>query len=200
MIGFLDGILRDKQPPALLVEVQGVGYELQAPMTTFYDLPMVGEPVRLYTHLAVREDAHTLYGFSRLSDRSLFRSLIRVNGVGAKLALTILSGMSAGEFAACVQAADAAGLVRLPGVGKKTAERLIVEMRDRLADWEAPATAPAVAGGPADDVQNPVEEAITALVALGYKPADASRMVRGVDTDGLGTEAIIRAALQSMVR
>ena len=126
MIGFLRGVLRDKQPPGLLLDVQGVGYEVEAPMTTFYDLPAVGETVTPFTHLAVREDAHTLYGFSKLSDRSLFRTLIKVNGVGAKLALTILSGMDAGHFAACVQGGDTAALVKLPGVGKKTAERLVV--------------------------------------------------------------------------
>ncbi len=203
MIGYLHGVLRDKQPPSLLIEVQGVGYEVEAPMTTFYDLPAVGEPVRLYTHLAVREDAHTLYGFSKLSDRTLFRTLIKVNGVGAKLALTILSGMEAGLFAACVQAGDSAALVKLPGVGKKTAERLIVEMRDRLADWDVSAAASAAdpGGGAAPaDVLDPVEEAVSALAALGYKPADASRMVRAVETSGLGTEEIIRAALQAMVR
>ncbi|VAW80782.1 Holliday junction ATP-dependent DNA helicase RuvA [hydrothermal vent metagenome] len=202
MIGFLNGVLRDKQPPALLIEVQGVGYEVQAPMTTFYDLPAVGDAVRLYTHLAVREDAHTLYGFSKLSDRTLFRTLIKVNGVGAKMALTILSGMEASLFAACIQAGDTASLVKLPGVGKKTAERLVVEMRDRLADWDV--SAAAVSGGgkaSVADVLNPVEEAVSALVALGYKPVDASRMVRAVDTDeDLSTEEIIRAALQSMVK
>ncbi|TCK17362.1 Holliday junction DNA helicase subunit RuvA [Thiogranum longum] len=200
MIGYLHGVLRDKQPPSLLIEVQGVGYEIEAPMTTFYDLPAVGEPVRLYTHLAVREDAHTLYGFSKLSDRTLFRTLIKVNGVGAKMALTILSGMEASLFAGCVQAGDTAALVKLPGVGKKTAERLVVEMRDRLADWDTSGVG--VAGGkqPLADVLNPVEEAVSALVALGYKPADASRMVRAVDVDDLGTEAIIRSALQSMVK
>ena len=201
MIGYLHGVLRDKQPPALLIEVQGVGYEIEAPMTTFYDLPAVGDAVRLYTHLAVREDAHTLYGFSKLSDRTLFRTLIKVNGVGAKMALTILSGMEAGLFAACVQAGDTAALVKLPGVGKKTAERLVVEMRDRLADWDV--SGAAIAGGgkaQVADVLNPVEEAVSALAALGYKPADASRMVRGVDTEDLSTEEIIRAALQSMVK
>ena len=201
MIGYLHGVLRDKQPPALLIEVQGVGYEIEAPMTTFYDLPAIGEAVQLYTHLAVREDAHTLYGFSKLSDRTLFRTLIKVNGVGAKLALTILSGMEAGLFAACVQAGDTASLVKLPGVGKKTAERLVVEMRDRLADWDV--SGAALAGGgktPAADVLNPVEEAVSALAALGYKPADASRMVRAIDAEDLGTEDIIRAALQSMVK
>jgi Holliday junction DNA helicase RuvA len=198
VIGFLRGVLREKQPPGLLVEVQGVGYEVEAPMTTFYDLPEVGAHLTLFTHLVVREDAHTLYGFSRQSDRRLFRALIRVNGVGAKLALAILSGMEAGQFAACVQAGDTASLVRVPGVGKKTAERLVVEMRDRLDDWGVPAAA--AAGASAADVANPVEEAVSALIALGYKPQEASRLVRQVDAGGLSSEQIIRAALQSTVR
>ena len=201
MIGFLRGVLREKQPPGLLVEVQGVGYEVEAPMTTFYDLPAVGEPVTLFTHLAVREDAHTLYGFSKQSDRKLFRTLIKVNGVGAKLALTILSGIEAGRFAACVQAGDTASLIKLPGVGKKTAERLVIEMRDRLAGWDsAAAFAPGSVPSARADVANPVEEAVSALSALGYKPQDASRMVRAVDSKDLTTEEIIRAALQATVQ
>jgi Holliday junction DNA helicase RuvA len=201
MIGFLRGVLRDKQPPSLLIEVQGVGYEIEAPMPTFYDLPALGETVTLFTHLAVREDAHTLYGFSKRSDRKLFRALIKVNGVGARLALTILSGMDATRFAHCVQAGDTASLVKLPGVGKKTAERLVVEMRDRLADWEPPgAGAPGFAAAPGPDVANPVEEAVSALVALGYKPQEASRMVRAIDSSDLSTENIIRAALQATVQ
>ncbi|GMQ84352.1 MAG: Holliday junction branch migration protein RuvA [Gammaproteobacteria bacterium] len=199
MIGFLRGVLREKQPPGLLLEVQGIGYEVNAPMTTFYDLPAVGETITLFTHLAVREDAHTLYGFSKLSDRTLFRTLIKVNGVGAKMALTILSGMDAGNFAACVQAGDTAALVKLPGVGKKTAERLVVEMRDRLADWDTGGAAMG-AVSPPPDVANPVEEAVSALVALGYKPQDASRMVRAVDTRDVTTEEIIRTALQATVK
>jgi len=198
MIGYLCGILRDKQPPVLLIDVQGVGYEVEAPMTTFYDLPAVGESVTLHTHLAVREDAHTLYGFSRLSDRSLFRSLIKVNGVGAKLALTILSGMEASQFVLCVQAGDTASLVKLPGVGKKTAERLVVEMRDKLSDW-APAAGVQASSAALPDVTNPVEEAVSALIALGYKAPEASRMIRAIETTDLGTEAIIRAALQASV-
>jgi len=199
MIGFLRGVLREKQPPGLLLEVQGIGYEVNAPMTTVYDLPAVGETITLFTHLAVREDAHTLYGFSKLSDRTLFRTLIKVNGVGAKMALTILSGMDAGTFAACVQVGDTAALVKLPGVGKKTAERLVVEMRDRLADWDTNA-APGAAASASPDVTNPVEEAVSALIALGYKPQDASRMVRAVDSQDVTTEDIIKAALQATVR
>lgn len=201
MIGSLRGVLREKQPPGLLLEVQGVGYEVNAPMTTFYDLPAVGETVSLFTHLAVREDAHTLYGFSKRSDRTLFRALIKVNGVGAKMALTILSGMDAGSFAACVQAGDTATLIKLPGVGKKTAERLVVEMRDRLAGWDTGGATPGTAASaPAADVANPVEEAVSALIALGYKPQDASRMVRAVDSRDVTTEEIIRTALQATVK
>ena len=200
MIGYLCGVLRDKQPPSLLIDVQGIGYEVEAPMTTFYDLPEVGEQITLYTHLAVREDAHTLYGFGKVSDRSLFRTLIKVNGVGAKMALAILSGMDTSHFVLCVQAGDTAALVKLPGVGKKTAERLIVEMRDKLADWASEARVPATGGtARVPDVVNPVEEAVGALIALGYKAPEASRMVRAIDTAGLGTEDIIRSALQASV-
>ncbi len=198
MIGRLRGILLEKSPPFLLLDVQGVGYEVEAPMSTFYQLPATGEEVMLHTHLIVREDAQLLCGFASESERRLFRSLIRVNGVGAKLALAILSGMSADEFAAAVQDEDAVRLTRLPGVGKKTAERLIVEMRDRLADWQTGA-APAPEGAPVAvaAASDPVREAITALVSLGYRPAEASRMVEKVDSDELGSEDIIREALKA---
>ncbi|MFV1972700.1 MAG: Holliday junction branch migration protein RuvA [Thiohalobacterales bacterium] len=197
MIGLLRGKILGKQPPQLLLDVHGVGYEIAAPMTTFYDLPDVGAEIVLYTHLAVREDAHTLYGFVRLSDRDLFRSLLRVNGVGAKLALTILSGMDAGAFAACIEAGDTAALVRLPGVGKKTAERLVIEMRDRLAAVAGVPASVAVAGSSST---SPTKEAVTALIGLGYKPQEASRMVRGLDTRDLSSEDIIRTALQATVQ
>ena len=199
MIGRLRGTLLDKQPPYLLLDVQGVGYELQAPMTTFYELPATGGTVTLYTHLAVREDAHQLYGFAKTSDRELFRHLLRVNGVGARLALTILSGMDAGAFAGCIQAGDTAALVRLPGVGRKTAERLIVEMRDRL---EALSGITLVQPGTAIPraLATPTEEAVTALIGLGYKPPEASRMVRAIDTANLSSEEIIRAALQASLQ
>lgn len=201
MIGLLRGRILGKQPPQLLLDVQGVGYELEAPMTTFYDLPGVGEEVTLFTHLAVREDAHTLYAFVKLSDRDLFRSLLRVNGVGAKLALTILSGMDGPSFARCVQESDTAALVRLPGVGKKTAERLIIELRDRLdavpaGDSTSLASGSTQAGGQG----SPVEEAVTALVGLGYKPNEASRMVRAIDATELNSEEIIRQALQATIQ
>ncbi len=199
MIGLLRGRILDKQPPQLLIDVNGVGYEVDAPMTTFYNLPAVGEQVTLHTHLAVREDAHTLYGFLQLSDRDLFRSLLKVNGVGARLALGILSGMEAGQFIACVQSGDAAALVRLPGIGKKTAERLIIELRDRLPKDAAAGGMVAGAAQPAA-LANPVEDAVSALVGLGYKPQEASRMVRAVNTAELSSEEIIRQALQGVVQ
>jgi Holliday junction DNA helicase RuvA len=202
MIGRLRGTLAEKQPPLLLVDVGGVGYEVEAPMSTFYQLPAAGETVVLHTHLVVREDAHLLFGFASESERRLFRTLIKVNGVGAKLALTILSGISADEFARSVQENDTAALVRLPGVGKKTAERLIVEMRDRLADWDSgvilPGTAPAQAA--AAPAQDETRDAISALISLGYKPPEASRLVSKVETEGLSSEEIIRAALKQAVK
>ena len=199
MIGLLRGTILDKQPPHLLLEVQGVGYELEAPMTTFYDLPATGGVVTLYTHLAVREDAHLLYGFAKITDRDLFRHLLRVNGVGARLALTILSGMDAGAFAGCIQAGDTAALVRLPGVGRKTAERLVIEMRDRL-DSLAGISLTQPGGAAARAPSSPLEDAVTALIGLGYKPQEASRMVRAIDAAELTSEEIIRAALQASVQ
>lgn len=198
MIGLLRGTILSKHPPRLLLDVNGVGYEIDAPMTTFYDLPAVGAEVTLHTHLAVREDAHTLYGFLKLTDRDLFRSLLKVNGVGAKLALTILSGMDTQTFVECVLQANSDALVRLPGVGKKTAERLIIELRDRLASFAGAQAAGA--SGVAGRAGNPLEDAVSALVGLGYKPVEASRMVRGIDTAELSPEQIIRQALQASVQ
>lgn len=201
MIGRLRGQLVHKQPPQLLIDVNGVGYEVDAPMSTFYNLPEIGAEITLVTHLVVREDAHTLYGFATADERTLFRSLIKVSGIGAKLALAILSGMSADDFVRCVSEGDAAALTRLPGVGKKTAERLLVEMRDRLTEWQpAAAGAARPAGATAPPAADPVGEAVSALVALGYKPQEASRMVRAIDTSGRNSEEIIRLALQSMVK
>jgi len=199
MIGRLRGEMVYKRPPFLMVEVNGVGYELEAPMSTFYDLPDQGQSVLLFTHLAVRDDAHILYGFGSESERALFRTLLRVSGVGAKMALAILSGMSAEEFSRCVQNDDAAALIRLPGIGKRTAERLIVEMRDRLDRLDlgsggASSLVPAPGGASLD---TPVSDAVGALIALGYKPSEASRMVRTVDGEGLSSEEIIRAALKA---
>jgi len=199
MIGRIRGILLEKQPPLLLLDVQGIGYEIEAPMSTFYLLPGIGQEVCLHTHLLVRADAHLLYGFAAESERHLFRTLLKVNGVGAKMALAILSGMEANEFAVCIQGGDTARLTHLPGVGKKTAERLIVEMRDRLADWSGVGALAGGTGGGAP-VHDPVADAVSALIALGYKPQDASRSVRALDSDGLNSEEIIRQALKAMVQ
>ncbi|MES9936804.1 MAG: Holliday junction branch migration protein RuvA [Sedimenticola sp.] len=201
MIGRLRGELVYKQPPFLMLDVNGVGYELEAPMSTFYDLPLQGGEVTLYTHLAVRDDAHILYGFANEGERALFRSLLKVSGVGAKMALAILSGMNAEEFARCVQSDDTAALVRLPGIGKKTAERLIVEMRDRLEKLEMATTgAVRIVPTPGEVVENPVSDAVGALMALGYKPNEASKLVRAVDSEGLSSEEIIRAALKAAAK
>ncbi len=198
MIGRLKGILVSKAPPFLLVDVQGVGYEVEAPMSTFYQLPAVDSEVSLHTHLIVREDAQILCGFATESERRLFRSLIRITGVGAKLALAILSGMSADDFARCVQDNDAASLTRLPGVGKKTAERLIIEMRDRLLDWEGD-TAILPDAATTSVVPDAGREAVSALISLGYRPQEASRMVQLVDSEGQASEDIIREALKASI-
>lgn len=197
MIGFLRGKLVVKQPPVLLMDVNGVGYEVEAPMTTFYDLPDTGHDITLHTHLVVREDAHILFGFLQLSDRALFRALIKISGVGPRMALGILSGMSADAFVRCIQDNNTAALTRVPGVGKKTAERLVVELRDNIAKAGVTgAAAVAVGAGPV----NAIEEAVSALIALGYKPPDASRMVRGIDSKDLSVEEIIRRALQAAAK
>jgi Holliday junction DNA helicase RuvA len=203
MIGRIRGTLVHKQPPLILVEVGGVGYELQVPMTTLFQLPELGAEVSLVTHFVVREDAQLLYGFIEEGDRSLFRQLIKITGVGPKLALTILSGMDAQSFARCVQRDDLSSLVALPGVGRKTAERLLVEMRDKLADWLVRMDiAHGVEGGkssmPRPDI---VADAESALVTLGYKPQEATRMVAAVNDDGAkDSEELIRRALRSMVK
>ncbi|WP_461516637.1 Holliday junction branch migration protein RuvA [Porticoccus sp.] len=199
MIGRINGILVERQAPELLIDVQGVGYEVQVSLTTFFELPAPGEPVVLHTHFVVREDAQQLYGFADRIERELFRHLIKVSGVGPKLALTILSGMNATEFVRRVQGNDVATLVRLPGVGKKTAERLIVEMRDRLKDFAvgAPQT---LSRSPERDLSDNIQEAESALVALGYKPQEAARMVNAVANEGQTSQELIRLALKSMVK
>ncbi|HEB63057.1 MAG TPA: Holliday junction branch migration protein RuvA [Gammaproteobacteria bacterium] len=205
MIGRLQGRLLEKKAPELLVDVQGVGYEVNAPMTTFYVLPEIGNEVVLHIHFVVREDAQLLYGFATRAERTLFRHLIRVNGVGAKLALTILSGISSDDFVRCVQEEDSTTLVRLPGIGKKTAERLIIEMRDRLKDWDQSVAGVSNSAGQVVQTvavveQSSVADAVSALIALGYKPQEASRMVRSIETQGLPSEDIIRFALQASVK
>ena len=200
MIGRISGVLLEKQPPQILIDVSGVGYELQVPMTTLFQLPATGEVATLVTHHAVREDAHTLYGFSTLRDRELFRHLIKVNGVGPKLALTIMSGMDSDSFARTVQSGDVTSLVALPGVGKKTAERLIIEMRDKLSDWlESVARSGSTAATPV--VSNKLNDAEDALIALGYKPTEAAKLVAAVDSEEIqDSEELIRLALRSTVR
>jgi len=200
VIAWMHGVLREKHPPLLLVDTGGVGYEMEAPMTTFYDLPATGERVTLFVHHVVREDAQHLYAFARRAERDVFRQLLRVSGVGAKLGLAILSGMDAGRFARCVLEGDVASLSRLPGIGKKTAQRLVMEMRDKV-DGETSGAAAARSGtGPPAFPDDPVAEAVRALVALGLKPPEASRRVHAVATGGLACEEIVRRALQSMVR
>lgn len=202
MIGFLRGKLVHKAPPLLVLDVQGVGYEVEAPMTTFYNLPAIGAEILLHTHLVVREDAHILFGFAAEAERTMFRTLIKVNGVGPKLALAILSGQTAEEFHRCIHNNDTQALVRLPGVGKKTAERLVIEMRDRLPDLGDTALpnitnissiSPLIVG-------NPTQEAISALCSLGYKPLDAGKMVQNISVEGKSCEEIIRLALQGAAR
>ncbi|WKJ91279.1 Holliday junction branch migration protein RuvA [Methylomonas montana] len=200
MIGFLRGRLIHKAPPQLLLDVQGVGYEVEAPMNTFYDLPALGEEVKLHTHLVVREDAHILFGFATENERMLFRTLIKVNGVGPKLALTILSGQSTEEFYRCVDDNDVKGLVRLPGVGQKTAERLIIEMRGRLPELSKLSVSLDRSGPATNSSASPKQEAISALCALGYKPQDAARMVQAIAVEDKSCEDIIRLALRGAVK
>ena len=200
MIGRIRGLLVDKRPPRVLVECHGVGYEIDAPMSTIWALPDLNQEVVLHTQLVVREDAQNLYGFATLAERELFQNLLKVSGVGARMALAVLSGMQADEFVACVQRGDATRLTSLPGIGKKTAERLIVEMRDRVVDWTDLAGV-AVSGSaaplPAGDA---MADAMSGLIALGYKPQEASRLVHGLDTDGKSSEAIIREVLRGLAR
>lgn len=202
MISQLRGILLEKQPPQLLLDVNGVGYELDAPMSTFYHLPDVGQEIILLTHFIVREDAHHLYGFATQEERSLFRTLLKVNGVGARLGLTILSSINPDEFVRCVLNNDTESLVRLPGIGKKTAERLIIEMRDKLASWQknVPAELNLLTDRTDKNSRNQIiQDAIAALIALGYKPQEASRAVSKVDDGILTSENIIRRALKEMM-
>jgi Holliday junction DNA helicase RuvA len=198
MIARLAGTLIHKQPPLMVIDVAGVGYEVEAPLTVFYDLPETGQPVVILTHLAVKDDSHTLYGFSSEAERTLFRQLLKISGIGAKLALTILSGASGDDLARYVTESDAASLTRLPGIGKKTAERIIIELRDKLDIIPfAGGTSPR----PGSDVPgDAVSEATHALTALGYKPQEVSRMVRNAAEPDMAAEEIIRRALQSMIK
>lgn len=201
MIGRLRGSLAEKQPPHLVLDVNGVGYEVEVPMTTLYRLPHVGEPVTLFTHLVVREDAHLLYGFHEKRDRELFRELIRLNGVGPKLALALMSSLEVDELVRCVQAQDTSALTRVPGVGKKTAERLLVELKDRFKAWEAlPGTFTLVSSGPIplEPVASAESDAVNALISLGYKPQEASKAVSAIKERDLSSADLIRRALKGM--
>jgi len=197
MIGSVRGRIASKTPPQLMVDVGGVGYELEAPMSTFFHLPAVGEEVSLLTHLVVREDAHVLYAFATGGERRLFRNLIKVSGVGPKIALALLSGISVEAFSRCVVNEDITALTKVPGIGRKTAERLVIEMRDRLGDPAAPAGAgvvPVAIGASAES------EAYGALVALGYRPAEATRLLKAAGPGTHSTEELIRRALQGANR
>ena len=200
MIGFLKGRLAVKQPPMLLVDVNGVGYELEAPMSTFYGLPAVGESVALFTHLVVREDAHILYGFGTDGERRLFRGLLKVSGVGPKIALGILSGASVEDFLRTIEAEDVAMLTRIPGIGRKTAERIIIEMRDNVQKLSQPAAGGGQSAAALGGAPTPQGEAFSALIALGYKPPEVTRLLRSADEPGLSTTEIIRRALKSAAK
>ncbi|TDV62575.1 Holliday junction branch migration protein RuvA [Pseudomonas sp. LP_7_YM] len=202
MIGRLRGALVEKQPPYLVLDVNGVGYEIEVPMTTLYRLPHLGEAVTLHTHLVVREDAHLLFGFYEKRDRQMFRELIRLNGVGPKLALALMSTLEVDELVRCVQAQDTSALTRVPGVGKKTAERLLVELKDRFKAWDAlPGTFALVSEGPggAVPVATAEDDAVSALISLGYKPQEASKAVTAIKDKNLSSEDLIRRALKGMM-
>jgi Holliday junction DNA helicase RuvA len=200
MIGFLKGRLAVKQPPMLTVDVNGVGYELEAPMSTFYGLPAVGEAVALFTHLVVREDAHILYAFGTDGERRLFRGLLKVSGVGPKIALGILSGASVEDFLRTIEAEDVAMLTRIPGIGRKTAERVIIEMRDSVKKLSMPTANGGAAAVGATVTPTPQSEAFSALVALGYKPPEVVRLLKTVEEPGLSTTEMIRRALKSAAK
>ena len=208
MIGRLSGTLAEKNPPEILIECAGVGYEVSMPMTSIYALPELNEQAVVYTHFVVREDAQLLYGFANTTERKLFRLLIKVNGVGPKLALAVLSAMSADQFVSCVAHDDVSGIVKIPGVGKKTAERLLIEMRDRLKDWQVTSLTPATDAMPvqlsteqtfATAFNDHKGDAINALISLGYKQAQADKAVKLVYSEGMSSEDIIRLALKSML-
>jgi Holliday junction DNA helicase RuvA len=199
VIGFLKGRLAVKQPPMVLVDVNGVGYELEAPMSTFYGLPATGEPVALFTHLVVREDAHILFGFGTDGERRLFRGLLKISGVGPKMALGILSGASVEDFLRTIEAEDVTMLTRIPGIGRKTAERIIIEMRGNVQKLAAPTLA-GLGAAALGAAPTPQSEAFSALVALGYKPPEVTRLLKSADEPGLSTTEIIRRALKSAAK
>ncbi len=200
MITHLSGLLLDKKAPLLTIDVNGIGYEIYAPMSTFYQLPPIGNKITLLTHFVVREDAHLLFGFYSEQERKLFRALIKVNGVGPKLALTILSGIEINDFVTCIQTQDDARLTHIPGIGKKTAERLMIEMRDALSEWNVIVSSEISAQNELVDPNQVIQDAISALIALGYKPSEAKTAITKVHQAEHNNEQLIRLALQQMVR
>jgi len=200
VIGYLRGVIKAKTPPIVIIEANGIGYEVEAPMSTFYDLPDLESEVTLTTHFVVREDAQLLYGFGKPRDRDLFRHLLKVNGVGPRMGLAILSAMTTDDFLVCVRSEDIASMTRIPGVGKKTAERLLLDLRDRLEGFDAATTVtkPGGKGSDGDNTATAARDAISALEALGYRPAEATKTVRAVKGKNLGTEALIREALKML--
>lgn len=202
MIGQLSGTILEKQPPQLLLDVHGVGYEIDVPMSTFYQLPEVGQPVTLLTHFIVREDAQHLYGFYFKEERMLFRTLLKVNGIGPRLGLTILSSIKVDEFIRYVAEDDAEGLIRIPGIGKKTAERLLIEMRDKLSAWHPHSssdTSSLILPNHSPSRHSIIQDAVSALITLGYKAQEASRAVMAVDDGNRSSEEMIRYALREMM-
>lgn len=200
MIGQIRGTLLEKTPPQLILDVNGVGYEIDAPMSTFYKLPEIGQSLTLLTHFVVREDAQLLFGFATSEERTLFRTLLKVNGVGPRLALTILSSIEPNDFVRCVTSHDTDSLVRLPGIGKKTAERLVIEMRDKLSTWQPNLSNETSQTNKMQNKQTQTfQDAISALISLGYKPQEASRAVAKIDDGNLSSEEIIRRALREMI-
>ncbi len=202
MIGRIRGKLIEKQTSLLLVDVQGLGYEVEVPFSAAFALSELNQDIVLHTHLVVREDAQLLYGFATVKDRDLFRLLIKINGVGPKLGLTILSGLDSAQLARCVRDEDSSTLVKLPGVGKKTAERLVIELRDKLKDWSTPDDDLLATGEPAlvTSASKVIEDAGSALIALGYKPQEATKAVNAIESDGLSSQQVIRLALKSMMK
>lgn len=201
MIGQLRGRLLDKRPPWIMIDAGGVGYEVEAPMTVFYSLPEVGDEITIHTHLVVREDAQLLYGFASRFERELFRALIKISGVGPKIGLAILSGIEADQLVASIRAQDSTALVKVPGIGKKTAERLVIEMSDRLDRLDGvPATLPGLQSATVSGAAGPQADAIAALESLGYKSKDAAAAVAKVAEDGLSSAEMIRQALKGLAR
>lgn len=192
MIGTLQGTILQRRPPWLWLDVQGVGYEVEMPLSSFYDMAADGSPLRLFTHLAIREDAHLLYGFLHAADRDLFRQLIRVNGIGGKVALACLSGLEEGQLRQALMDGNTRVLTAIPGIGAKTAERMVVELRDKLGNASPDSGGPSLAG-------DPRQEAIAALLSLGYRQAEASQAIARLD-GGLAVEEMIRQGLQSLAR